>query len=771
MKNIQKTIAVCLAIFLLSANLSPAFAAEDNPVKKDETSYVFLNPNGSIQEQIVSDWLSSENGFDNYADKSSLSEIENLKSDTEPTSSNGTLVWNTDETNLYYQGTTDEEPPVSVSINYALDGKSIDPSDLEGASGKLKITLRLFNNDTETVDINGESRTIVTPFILAGGAIFPEDSYTNLTISNGTVQNDSKNVLACFVALPGMQKSLSDLIPDELDSLNDYLTDEITIEADVTDATLPSFVFAAATSAQELSDTLDTSSLDELGDATELLQDGSKALNEGIAELVTSLQTFADSYAEFDAGVDSALDGSKQLADGANTLSSGAATLSDKTGELAQGAKTLSTGASTLSNTLNTELLPALSSASAQKDALQNQIGTLSGKLDGLTIPDMSALKSELSAGVGEVFDQAAYNGAYYAAQAVGDQAAFQAGNQVKAGCEQVVDAAAPQIASGISSSYEQAISAVLTQSGAVDEATAAALTQTIMSAISEDAVSSAISGNIDAAIDANVTVPDNAVSSTAGTETDTAAAAASQVVSQMSGAKEQAVGAVSDAVPDINTDELNQMLAQFRDLASDSEDMLGQVDTLTAALYNESNPSDSQTVVGAASALAIGAKTLSDGCDALYDGTKEVASGSKSLASGSNTLMNGLTTLSSSSKQVSSAISQFQSGGDELLSGSAELSDGIDTFAEEAIDELLDTLSPDSTLYQVIDRMIDRAGAYKGTGVADNTDLSVKYVYRTVNPSSSDDSSVEEISTDTEDVTKNQDGFWTRMKNLFSFS
>lgn len=42
-----------------------------------------------------------------------------------------TLTWNTDGEDIYYQGTTDQNLPVSVKFTYYLDGKEIKPADLK----------------------------------------------------------------------------------------------------------------------------------------------------------------------------------------------------------------------------------------------------------------------------------------------------------------------------------------------------------------------------------------------------------------------------------------------------------------------------------------------------------------------------------------------------------------------------------------------------------------------------------------------------------------
>lgn len=98
-KYLTKSVAATISALLLLGCAAPAFAA-DATVEKKETSYLILNADGSVQEQITSDWLHSDDGFDAVTDESDLSDIQNLKSDVMPEQSGNTLKWTTDETDL-----------------------------------------------------------------------------------------------------------------------------------------------------------------------------------------------------------------------------------------------------------------------------------------------------------------------------------------------------------------------------------------------------------------------------------------------------------------------------------------------------------------------------------------------------------------------------------------------------------------------------------------------------------------------------------------------
>lgn len=426
-KYLTKSIAATISALLLLGCAAPAFAA-DATVEKKETSYLILNADGSVQEQITSDWLHSDDGFDAVTDESDLSDIQNLKSDVMPEQSGNTLKWTTDETDIYYQGKNSAQAPVGVSIEYTLDGKAVTADELKGQSGHLVATVKLTNNTGEEVTVNGKKRTVYTPFFTVAAAVLPSENFKNITTEHGLVESDSKTQVACYLAMPGMKEAVSDLLPDSFDKLDDLMLDTLTLEADVTDCTVPTFLFAAAPNLSDLD--LDEASdelgdtMDELTDAIDQLKDGSGALDDAVGTLVESLDTFASSYSQFDAGVDSALNGTQTLANGTENLLENAQILATKTGELSLGAIQLQNSTAQLAGVMNQQLVPGLVEASEKKTALEDKMTELSGKLETVEIPDMTALKAQLGAGAEQVFDGAASGAAKAASEAAASNAA-----------------------------------------------------------------------------------------------------------------------------------------------------------------------------------------------------------------------------------------------------------------------------------------------------------------------------------------------------------
>ena len=329
MKKSLRFASAALALTLAAGCAMPAFAAGKSSFSKSETVYAVMNGDGSIKSTTVSEHLYSASGLANVTDKTTLTDIQNTESDAEFTQNGEELVWNTNDTDVYYKGNTDKALPIDVKVTYALDGQEAALEDIIGKSGHLTVTVALKNNETGTVNVNGKDRTIVTPLITAVGVILGGDA-SNVTAEHGMIESAAKSSVAAFVTLPGVKDSLSGLLPDEVDSIEDYLQDTVTVEADVTELTCPQVMVACATSTAALgtSNVFDLSSINDLTDGINQLNDAMSQLMDGASQLVDGTSQLAG--------------GVLALLDGANTLNNGAAALDDGLGQLTNGLDTLS---------------------------------------------------------------------------------------------------------------------------------------------------------------------------------------------------------------------------------------------------------------------------------------------------------------------------------------------------------------------------------------------------------------------------------------------
>ena len=173
----NKSVAIATIVFMLG-NSSCVFA--DNNINKDEIVYSILDENGNVDKNIVSAWINSSSALGTIHDISSLSNIKNVKGDEKPEINGSKLTWNVSEDDLYYQGETNKNLPISVNIKYELNDQEITPKDIQGKTGKFKITLSLKNNESREVYINGKSRTIYVPFITASEISLKRDNFKDI---------------------------------------------------------------------------------------------------------------------------------------------------------------------------------------------------------------------------------------------------------------------------------------------------------------------------------------------------------------------------------------------------------------------------------------------------------------------------------------------------------------------------------------------------------------------------------------------------------------
>lgn len=321
-------------------------ASHSSEAGKEETVYVLADASGTVSQVIVSDWLKNSEGENSLTDISDLTDIENVKGyETFETDADGNIIWQAQGSDIYYRGNSDKEVPVEVKISYKLDGKDISPEELAGKSGRVTIRMDYENKETTRVMIGDQEEEIKIPFAMISGMVLPQDTFSNIEVTNAKLMSEGENSIVVGIAFPGLKESI------DLESLQDKLSDEegdeieipeyIEVTADATNFKLDMTMTIAMSdilSDIDLADSIDlssmTDSMDELRDATDQLKDGTTQLKDGTGELKD--------------GTEELLDGAKELADGAAELKDGTKELYEKSGLLNAGAVQLDEGASAL---------------------------------------------------------------------------------------------------------------------------------------------------------------------------------------------------------------------------------------------------------------------------------------------------------------------------------------------------------------------------------------------------------------------------------------
>ncbi|MEG1943680.1 MAG: hypothetical protein RR049_07660, partial [Angelakisella sp.] len=203
------TIGNTPAVISTAVNTSISASQKTLPDEKSEMVYVNLNVDGTPREQIVTNILHSDKANALLSDSSELSEIRPIKGGQLVSGNSGDLVWQLEGNDLYYRGSTNRTLPIDVAIRYSLDGTEYPAAELAGKSGHLTIDLDIHNNCPQSVQVGGVSKTVYTPLSATVGMIFPDDIFSNVTVSDGgTVVGDGNRFIVGIVAMPGMKASL-----------------------------------------------------------------------------------------------------------------------------------------------------------------------------------------------------------------------------------------------------------------------------------------------------------------------------------------------------------------------------------------------------------------------------------------------------------------------------------------------------------------------------------------------------------------------------------
>src|SRR5699024_9182999 len=291
--------------------------------------------------KLSSIWIHSDSDLGKVTDKSTLKDIVNIKDDIQPSKKGDKLVWTGEESDIYYQGTPEKDLPLKTNIKYYLDDKEVDPKDIVGESGKLKIKINNKNTDKNSVKLkNDETKTLYTPYIVAAVVDLPIDTFSNIEISSGKLMSDGSRQIVSQVFLPELKDSLN--IEKDLDIIENNLE----IEADVENFEMESIMFAATSKFPDI-DTLDSAEdLEELMDGLEEIESASK-------QLVDATEELYDGQKELGTGIDKLVDGSNDLHKGSNELLDGSNQLKEGIHAAHSGSKKINEGANTLSNSAN----------------------------------------------------------------------------------------------------------------------------------------------------------------------------------------------------------------------------------------------------------------------------------------------------------------------------------------------------------------------------------------------------------------------------------
>ena len=756
-KTTKKILAICLCAALCLGGAGMAFAqasskkADDQPVSaaqqaaelqqkisKDETVYVLTGADGSVKKIIVSDWLKNELGSASVADKSDLSDIENVKGDESYTINGDNMtVWDAQGNDIYYQGNIQKELPVGLSVRYYLDGKSVSPEELKGKSGKVTIRFDYENRQYETVQINGVNQRIYVPFAMLTGMILDNDTFQNVQITNGKLVNDGDRTVVVGLAFPGLQENLN-LSRDDLS-----IPDSVEITADVTNFSLGMTVTLACNDLfSQLGDvdltSLDsTSALDQLTGAMDQLLSGSSSLYEG-------LSTLLDKSGELVSGVE-------ELAQGAAAIKSGADSVDDGAAQLKAGLADLSSGLNTLS--ANSEALN-----SGAKQVFNSLLETAATQIraKGLNVPDLTIenYAEELNTLIKSLDETTVYETAL---KQVTD--AVEAQRPVIN--QKVTEAVRQQVETQVTAAVRQQVTEKVT--AAVQQQVSATVTDTVQQQVAEQVIQAAANmskADYDAAVAAGIIPQQTQDAVNAAIQAQMGSEAVQSKIAENVSAQ-----MASEAVQSKITENIDTQISSEAVQATITENTDAQLQTeaIQATIQQQtelqvqkaiSENMASDAVQSQLKKASEGAQTLIalkaslDDCNTFYlglltytGGVDDAAAGANDLYAGADQLKGGTAQLRAGAAQLYNGVLQLQDGTPALVSGvtqlkdgAMQLSEGLQQFNRDGIQKLVNLLQNDvGDLSARVQATIDVSKDYRSfAGISDDAEGQVKFIYRT---------------------------------------
>lgn len=722
-KKVTKIIAICLCAALCLGGAGVAFAQTGSKqesaqptaaqkaadlqqkISKDETVYVLAGADGSVQKIIVSDWLKNELGSASLTDKSGLSNIENVKGD-ESYSINGDnmTVWDAQGNDIYYQGDIQKELPVGLTVRYTLNGKTVSPEQLKGQSGKVTIRFDYENRQYETVQINGQNQRIYVPFAMLTGMILDNDTFRNVTVTNGKLVNDGDRTVVVGLAFPGLQENLN-LSRDQLS-----IPSSVEITADVTDFSLGMTVTLACNDLFSQLGDVDLGSLDAAGSLNKLTDAMDQLLN-GSSALYDGLTTLLDKSGELAAGVEELAQGAAAIKAGADSLDEGAAELKAGLADLSEGLNKLSANSAALNGGAEQVFNSLLETATAQIRA------------KGLTVPDLTIenYAEELNKLIKSLDETTVYENALTQVTAAVEKHRPLIKEKVTAAVRQEVEtkvtaavkteattAAQAQVAENVirtatrmtKKDYDAAVAA-----GQIPQATQDAVNAAIQAQLSDPDVQK----QINAAVEAQMA--SETVKNTIKAQTD----------AQMQTEKVQA--AISQNV------ELQVKKAIAENMASDEVQK-----QLQAASEGSKTLIALKASLDDYNAFYLGLLDYTAGVDEAAEGSNELYAGAGDLKDGTAELRAGAAKLYAGVLQLKDGTPALVSGVTQLKDGAMQLSEGLQQLNKEGIQKLTKLLQDDlGDLTARVQATIDVSRDYRSfSGISDDASGQVKFIYRT---------------------------------------
>ena len=243
-------------------------------MSQDETVYVKLQPNGTQSYTSVTKHLLNNSKSATLQDKTTLTNIENINGFESFDFTKNLLTWNANGADIYYTGETTQKLPITVDVTYKLNGTEKPIEEILGKAGNVEITFRYHNS--------AKVGNLYTPFVVMLATTLPESSIHNVSVTNGKVISNGRNLAVTAIAAPGLYESL------QLDEIKNM--DKIVLTFETDQFELKDIYNIVTPKILDESDLKVFDQVDKLASDAKKLSDGSKELVKGTQELQSGVQ-------------------------------------------------------------------------------------------------------------------------------------------------------------------------------------------------------------------------------------------------------------------------------------------------------------------------------------------------------------------------------------------------------------------------------------------------------------------------------------------------
>ncbi|MGD0280139.1 MAG: hypothetical protein ABSC11_12635 [Smithella sp.] len=281
----KKQIAILIIVLIFCAL---GLSAPARTISRNETVYVTLNNQGKPEKTEVVTWLRTDNQGQSQ-DLTILKDVRNIRGkDTPSVSPDGKLIFALPAKDIFYSGTTGKNLPVTLDIQYRLNGVPLKRAQINGKSGKLEIIISLKNQtgtlreftykEIGTGKIREAKEEIPTPFIIMVSTDLDIGQFNNVVAPEGAFAVVGRTMKMHWMCFP-------------------YPETTIKLSADIQKAKIPSILFTAIPKFPPLPEIDIESKLDQIytgvdtvGSYLIKLEAGATELAEGQQQMLSALE-------------------------------------------------------------------------------------------------------------------------------------------------------------------------------------------------------------------------------------------------------------------------------------------------------------------------------------------------------------------------------------------------------------------------------------------------------------------------------------------------